>query len=133
VSEDMIEKENSRNYIYQIYGRLFDLKSCEIFKILETVICISCVHETNVGNSGGVEIRLRPGELRNRGLIPNRSVASRPVLEPIKSPVQMATRAIPPEVKRPGCADDHSLLSSVEVKNEWNYTSTSHTSSWRNN
>jgi hypothetical protein len=39
--------------------------------------------------------------------------------------------AFPPDVKRPGREADHSPPSSAEVKNEWSYTSTSGTPTWR--
>jgi len=50
---------------------------------------------------------------------------SRPALEPTQPPIQCVLRAFSLGVKRPIRETDHSLLSSVEVKNVWSYTSTS--------
>jgi hypothetical protein len=44
--------------------------------------------------------------------------------------IQWVPEALSLRVKRPGFEADHSLSSSVEVKNAWSYTST-FTSSWR--
>jgi hypothetical protein len=45
-------------------------------------------------------------------------------LGPTQPPVQWAPGALSLRVKRPGREADHSLSSSAEVKNAWNYTST---------
>jgi hypothetical protein len=132
VSEEKLEKENPRKPVYQINGtkgRIFSLKSCEIFKILETVLCIPCVHEANVD---GIELRLRVGELRNKGLIPSR-IKKQSLLHGVKTDSRAhevsCTIGNGSTSSREKTADDNSFLSSVEVKNEWNYISTSHTSS----
>jgi hypothetical protein len=43
----------------------------------------------------------------------------------------MGTGALSPAVKRLGSETDNSPSSSAEVENEWSYTSTPHTFSWR--
>jgi hypothetical protein len=50
--------------------------------------------------------------------------ASRAVLGPIQPPIQWVPGALSPRVKQVGREGDHSLPSSVEVKNAWSYTST---------
>jgi hypothetical protein len=52
------------------------------------------------------------------------TTASRPVLGPTQPPIQWTPGALSVGVKRPGREADHSPPSSVEVKNEWSYTST---------
>jgi hypothetical protein len=52
------------------------------------------------------------------------STASRPALGPTQPPIQWAQRVISPGVKRQRREADHSPLTSAEVKNTWNYTST---------
>jgi hypothetical protein len=46
-------------------------------------------------------------------------------------PVQQLPAAFSTGIKRPGWEADHLLPRSVEVKNEWIYTSTPHTHYWR--
>jgi hypothetical protein len=59
-----------------------------------------------------------------KDLIPSRgkiflfSILSRPALTPAQSPVQLVLGALALGVKQPGHEADHSLLSSVEVKND---------------
>jgi len=50
--------------------------------------------------------------------------AFRPTLGPTQPPLQRIPGALSLGVKQPGSEADHSLLSSDEVKNAWNYTST---------
>jgi hypothetical protein len=52
-----------------------------------------------------------------RGKIFSLSTASRPALEPNRSPILWVPRTISPGVKRQGREADHSPLSGVEVKN----------------
>jgi hypothetical protein len=52
------------------------------------------------------------------------TTASRPGLGPIQPPIQWVPGALSLGIKRPGHEADHSLPSSVEVKNTWSYTST---------
>jgi hypothetical protein len=66
----------------------------------------------------------------DRGSIPGRNrdsflfaTASRPTLGPIQPPIQRVPGTLFPEVKRRGREADHSPPSSVEVTNEWSYTS----------
>jgi hypothetical protein len=49
----------------------------------------------------------------------------RPHLRPSQPAVEWVPLVISPEVKRPGREIDHSIISSVDVKNEWSYTSAS--------
>jgi hypothetical protein len=50
--------------------------------------------------------------------------ASRTALGPIQPPIQCVPGVLSLRVKRPVREADHSPPSSVEVKNEWSYTST---------
>jgi hypothetical protein len=59
------------------------------------------------------------------------TTASRLALGPSLPPIQWVPGAVYLGVKRSGCEADHSPQSSAEVKNEWNYTSTPHTPTWR--
>jgi len=45
--------------------------------------------------------------------------------EALPASYSMRNRVLSPGLKRSGCEADHLLLSSVEVKNEWSYTSAS--------
>jgi hypothetical protein len=51
------------------------------------------------------------------------TTASRTALRPTQPPTQGVTGALSPGVKRAGREAEHSLPSSVEVKNAWSYTS----------
>jgi hypothetical protein len=51
------------------------------------------------------------------------TTASRTALGPTQPPIQWVPGALFLGVKRPGREADHSLPSSAEVKNAWNYTS----------
>jgi hypothetical protein len=53
------------------------------------------------------------------------TTASRTALRPTQPPIQWVPGALSQEVKRQGREADHSCPSSAEVKNAWNYTSTS--------
>jgi hypothetical protein len=59
------------------------------------------------------------------------TTAFRPALGPTQPPIQSVTGTVSLGVKRAEREDDHSPLSSAEVKNAWSYTSAFHTSSWR--
>jgi hypothetical protein len=59
------------------------------------------------------------------------STASRPTLGPNQRPIQWVLEALSLEIKRSGREADHSLPCSDDIKNVWSYTSTPHTSSWR--
>jgi hypothetical protein len=63
---------------------------------------------------------LRP----DRGKIFLLSTSSRPVLEPTKLFIQWIPEALSQRIKWPGQEADHSLPTSVKVKNMWIYTST---------
>jgi hypothetical protein len=52
------------------------------------------------------------------------SKASSPAMRPTKPPIQCIPRALFPGIECVGHKADHSLLSNVEVKNTWSYTST---------
>jgi hypothetical protein len=49
--------------------------------------------------------------------------ASKPILGPIRHPVQLVSRCITAGVKQPEREANYSLPSNTEVKNEWSYTS----------
>jgi hypothetical protein len=53
------------------------------------------------------------------------TAATRTVLTPAHSPIQWVRRPFTVGVKRPGREADHSPLSSAEVMNAWDATSTS--------
>jgi hypothetical protein len=88
-----------------------------------------------VCNSSDSIVRLRPGRLRNRGLISDRDkhiLSQRPDLSwdpPVSYPV--GRRGPLCEVKQFVREANLSPSSSVKVKNAWSYTSTSHRYSWR--
>jgi hypothetical protein len=52
------------------------------------------------------------------------SKASSPAVRPIKPPNQWISKALVPGIECLGHKADHSLLSNVEVKKAWSYTST---------
>jgi hypothetical protein len=54
------------------------------------------------------------------------ATTTRPALGPTQTPIQWVLGAPSPGVKWIGCETDHSPPYSVEVKNEWSYTSTPH-------
>jgi hypothetical protein len=53
------------------------------------------------------------------------ATASRPALGPTQPPIRRLRGLFPPGVKRPGREADHFPPFSAEVKNTWNYISTS--------
>jgi hypothetical protein len=75
--------------------------------------------KTNKGSAVGIATALRDG--RSGLLIPARAKRADRLW------VQSSHRGSLPGVKRPGREVNHSLPSSAEVKNEWNYTSAPHT------
>jgi hypothetical protein len=63
-------------------------------------------------------------ESRQRLRIYHLTTASRQALGPSQPPIQWVPGAVSLRVKRPEHEADYSPPSSVEVKNEWSYTST---------
>jgi hypothetical protein len=62
---------------------------------------------------------------------PQMSTASRAALGPTRPPIQWVPVYLSSGMNRLGHEADHSVPSSVEVRNAWSYTSTPHMSSWR--
>jgi len=58
------------------------------------------------------------------------TTASRPALGHFQPFIKLVPGSLSLGIKRPGLEANHSLPSSAEVKNVWDYTSTSSTSSW---
>ena len=74
------------------------------------------------GNVIGIVTRLRPGRFGSRDFAFLRSFQTGCMAH--LASYSMVTRVFCPGVKRPEHEADHSVSSSAQVNNEWNYTST---------
>jgi hypothetical protein len=77
-------------------------------------------------------VELQRFEHDDRGFIPSRSkewtfflfaTASRAVLGPTQSPIQLVPHSLSPGIKRPGRELHHPTQSMAKHKNAWSYTS----------